>query len=72
MGNRPVHISTKPCTATGCSDTMELHDAMPASPAPHTLELPWFATWVCAQDSSHFEVVTHQEYREIRRRTTSR
>ena len=55
----------KPCVVTGCDGTMYLHDRMTDAEAPHTLAFPWHATWVCAQDASHFEVIPETEYRQI-------
>ena len=57
----------KPCTVAGCDGTMYFHDRMTEAAAPHTLEFPWYATWVCAQDAGHFEVIPEAEYREILR-----
>ena len=55
----------KACTVAGCNGTMFFHDRMTTAGAPHTLELPWHATWVCAQDERHFEVILEAEYRQI-------
>ena len=49
---------TKPCTVGGCGGAMRFHPRQQVAPAPHTLEWPWQATWVCDNNSAHFEVAT--------------
>lgn len=58
---------TKPCPADGCAGAMYFHHPLTVADAPHTLEWPWHATWVCAQDCRHFEVVSEAGYSEILR-----
>ena len=52
----------------GCDGTMYFHDRREPAYAPHTLEWRWYATWVCAENSAHFELITDAEYRELRER----
>ena len=56
---------SKHCTVAGCDGTMHFHDQRVEAPAPHTLEWSWHATWVCARDSTHFEVVPNGDFRQI-------
>jgi hypothetical protein len=56
------------CIVDGCSGTMLLHEPLREAEAPHTLEWPWHATWVCEQNSAHIEVITLRDYAELRRR----
>lgn len=58
---------TKPCPVVGCGGTMYFHHPLTVADAPHTLEWPWHATWVCAQDGGHFEVVSEAGYSEVLR-----
>jgi len=55
---------TKPCAAADCKGTMLFHDRREAADAPHTLEWPWYPTWVCGENPAHFELVTEREYLE--------
>jgi hypothetical protein len=57
---------TRPCPVAGCKGTMYFHDRREPADAPHTLEWPWYATWVCAENPAHFQLVTDAEYREHR------
>ena len=52
----------KPCSVPGCEGKMHLREPMTVADAPHTLELPWQASWVCAHDSAHTELVPRDEY----------
>ena len=52
---------TKACTFAGCGGTMHFNAALDAVPAPHTLEWPWRATWVCGSDPAHIAVATMAE-----------
>lgn len=45
---------TRPCTVAGCKGTMYFHDRRESADAPHTLEWPWYATWVCAENPRTF------------------
>ena len=54
----------KSCTVADCNGTMFFHDRMNTATGP-PLELPWYATWVCAQNQRHFEVIPEAEYRQI-------
>jgi hypothetical protein len=55
------------CVVAGCNGIMSLHEPLIKADAPHTLEWPWYATWVCEQNSAHIQVITNSEYAEIRR-----
>jgi hypothetical protein len=55
----------KPCVVTGCDGTMYFHDRMTDGEAPHTFARRWYATWVCAQDEKHFEIIPEAEYFQI-------
>ena len=57
---------TRPCTVASCKGTMIFHDRPEEAPAPHTLEWPWYATWVCAENPALFQLVTDAEYRDDR------
>jgi hypothetical protein len=46
---------------------MYFHAALVAAPAPHTLEWPWRATWVCAENSAHWQIAEDSELRQLRR-----
>jgi hypothetical protein len=35
--------------------------------APHTLEWPWQATWLCRENAAHCEVATAADQREVAR-----
>ena len=61
----------KPCAVSGCGGTMQLRDARREAEAPHTLEWPWLATWVCDRDRAHDEVVAEPEYRNLGRSRTA-
>ena len=50
---------------------MYFHDRPETADAPHTLEWPWYDTWVCAENPAHFQLVTDADYRENRGATTS-
>ena len=54
--SRPKH-----CSAPGCGGPMKFHPRQREADAPHTLEWPWHATWVCEKDASHFQVATSRE-----------
>jgi hypothetical protein len=55
------------CVVAGCNGIMSLHEPLEVADAPHTLEWPWHATWVCEQNSAHIQVIANSEYAEIRR-----
>jgi len=57
---------TRACTVTGCKGTMYFHDRREPADGPNTLEWPWYATWVCAENPALFQLVTDAEYREDR------
>jgi hypothetical protein len=37
---------------------MRFMPALNEAGAPHTLEWPWRATWVCRKNPAHFEIAT--------------
>ena len=49
---------SKPCTVPGCGGTMRFKPPLNEAGAPHTLEWPWRATWVCSGNPAHFEIAT--------------
>ena len=55
----------KPCTVADCKGTMHFHDRRETAGAVHTLEWPWYPTWVCAENSAHCELLTDAEHLEI-------
>ena len=59
-------VASKPCVVPGCNGTMHFHKALERASAPHTLEWPWFASWRCAHDPTHVELLSPAEQREIR------
>ena len=46
---------------------MYLHDPMEDDIFPAHLEFPTYATWVCALDSGHTELLARMEWFDIRR-----
>ena len=40
-----------------CGGTMRFRPRPQEAAAPHTLEWPWWATWVCDKDPAHIEVL---------------
>jgi hypothetical protein len=66
-GETGAGVLHKPCVAPGCSGTMYFQERLAVAQAPHTLEWPWHATWVCAENSAHFQIISESERREIRR-----
>jgi hypothetical protein len=64
VSHRAIAI-TKPCTVADCKGMMHFHDRRDTAKAAHTLEWPWYPTWVCAENSAHFELLTDAEYLEI-------
>ena len=65
-------MPSKPCTVAGCEGMMRFHPRQPEASAPHTLEWPWRATWVCDKDTAHFEVATDDEDAAVSRRPRPR
>lgn len=63
----PVDTPTRACTATGCTGTMYLHDPLEEPPFPTHLEFPSYATWVCADNPAHVELLTFKAWAEHRR-----
>jgi hypothetical protein len=63
---------TKHCTVVGCDGTMHFHARLAEAPAHHTLEWPWHASWICARNSAHFEVISDDEYRQVLRKRKRR
>ena len=61
----------KPCTVGGCGGVMHFKPRLQDAPGQ---EWPWLPTWVCREDSSHFEIATvaderrATEHRGARRR----
>ena len=45
----------KPCTVGGCGGVMRFKPRLQDAPGQ---EWPWLPTWVCREDSSHFEIAT--------------
>jgi hypothetical protein len=64
----PDSATTKPCHVSGCTGTMYFHNVQEVAHAPHTLEWRWRPTWVCAKDSTHFQVLTAGGRGQILRR----
>src|SRR5215207_2750388 len=60
-------IPIRPCTATGCTGTMYLHDPLEPPPPPTHLEFPSYGSWVCADDSTHVELLTMTAWRLAQR-----
>jgi len=60
-------VLKKSCSVDGCSGIMQFHDANVEAAGPHTLEWPWYATWVCSAQPSHIEIVTNEDYAKIQR-----
>src|SRR5215471_9827161 len=54
--DRTVQVR-KLCIVPGCSGTMTFHERSDEAHGPHTLEWPWYASWVCERDSTHFQVI---------------
>ena len=55
----------KPCTVLGCGGTMRFKPALNEVGAPHTLEWPWRATWVCEANPAHIEIATPAEEKAL-------
>jgi hypothetical protein len=62
---------TRPCTVAGCNGTMYFHDRREAADAPHTLEWPWYATWVCAENPTHVQLLTDAEVSSAKETATN-
>ena len=60
-------VPTRACVTTGCFGTMFLHDPLDAPPGPTHWEFPQCATWVCALNPAHTELVPLGHWSEIRR-----
>jgi hypothetical protein len=58
----------KCCTVAGCHGLMHFHNRRLEEGG----EWPWYATWVCERDFSHFEVIPEAEYRQIVREVDRR
>jgi hypothetical protein len=58
-------VVSKPCLVPGCTGTMHFYERLTVADALHTLEWPWYASWRCAQDSAHFQLLSRAEEREI-------
>jgi hypothetical protein len=56
---------SKSCTVSGCGGIMTFHPRQAVSAAPHTLEWPWQATWVCQANAAHIEVASPAEERAL-------
>jgi hypothetical protein len=56
------------CSVAGCHGMMHFHSRRVEEPG----EWPWYASWVCARDSSHFEVIPEGEDRQIMRELNRR
>jgi hypothetical protein len=59
--DRDTPSHTKPCTVSGCTGTMHFHSRRDVALAEHTLEWPWYASWVCAANPAHFQLITDAE-----------
>ena len=64
-------IVAKPCVVPGCTGTMDFHKRF-AEAAPPPLEWPWYSTWQCRQDATHFRLISHAEEDELTRRAFAR
>jgi hypothetical protein len=60
-------VLKKACSFDDCTGIMHFHDRTETASEPHTLEWPWYATWMCSKESAHIEIVTDHDYHEIRR-----
>ena len=58
----PDDVPSRACTIAGCSGTMYLHDPMQDPPGPTHLEFPTYATWVCANDPTHVELLALRQW----------
>jgi hypothetical protein len=65
VDRRNQAVPSKPCEVPGCTGTMHFHERLEIADAPHTLERPWHASWRCARDSAHFQLLSRAEEREI-------
>jgi hypothetical protein len=57
----------KVCSVNGCTGIMYFHDRRETAFGDHTLEWPWYATWVCSKEPAHIEILGEQEYQDVRR-----
>lgn len=64
-------VASKPCVVPGCSGTMLFHERQEAADAPHTLEWPWYASWRCAKDPTHYQLIRGPEERELRAKVSA-
>ena len=58
----PDDVPSRACTSTGCTGTMYLREPLEDPPEPVHLEFPRYATWVCATDPSHVELLTESQW----------
>jgi len=68
VAHRNKVTPSKPCVVPGCAGTMVFHkrlDVDDVPDAPHTLEWPWRASWQCTEDSTHVQLLSSGEEREI-------
>jgi len=56
---------SKTCTVAGCVGLMRFHPRQTEASAPHTLEWPWRATWVCQANPAHIEIATPAEEKAL-------
>jgi hypothetical protein len=71
----PDDVPTRACTVTGCTGTMYLQGPIEDLPPPAHLEFPRYATWGCAENPAHVELLTLNEWveqRHVNRRTEKR
>ena len=64
-------VASKPCVVDGCNGTMFFHERLNAPDAPHTLEFPWYASWRCGKDSTHWQLISRDEEDELRGKSRS-
>lgn len=56
---------SKPCIVPGCEGTMHFRAALPVADGQHTLEWPWRASWQCANDAAHVQLIAQDAAHEI-------
>ncbi len=62
VDDRDDQTPSKPCVMLGCQGTMYLHAAQDLPNA----KWPWFASWRCAYDVTHFQLISNAGYHEVR------
>ena len=64
--------SSKACAFPGCDGTMRFNAAREEASAPHTLEWPWYATWVCGKNPAHIQIASAAEESRLAGRANGR